>query len=82
MNEPPLKPPPPSPVDPPARRNWLGLGLMVLFLSTILGVMAIVAPLLVIIVVVIFFVAGCNYLIWGWWLGAALRREAEEDDRP
>lgn len=24
-------------------------------------------------------VCGLHYIVWGWWLGAAIRREEEED---
>jgi Flp pilus assembly protein TadB len=28
----------------------------------------------------IFLVCGLHYVVWGWWLGAAIRREEEEDE--
>jgi len=30
----------------------------------------------------IFLLCGFHYVVWGWWLGAAIKREEEEDAQP
>jgi amino acid transporter len=39
--------------------------------------MAVMAGVLVLMVVI-----GFHYLVWGWWLGPALRAEVEEQEPP
>ncbi len=79
---PPLSPPP----APEAGRGWLsiflasllgGMSLTILSLLT-LGVFGVAA-------VVFLFLGlgiGVQYLIWGWWLGPALRRADADESSP
>jgi hypothetical protein len=49
-----------------------GLVLLVLSLGQLLPVLVIGG--------LIFLVTGFHYLVWGWWLGPMIQREAEEDE--
>jgi hypothetical protein len=53
-----------------------GFFVLLSFLST--GLLAPLAFVAVGIVVV----CALHYLVWGWWLGAAIRSEEEEDAQP
>ena len=75
---------PPEP--PPARKSWLSI-----VLASVVGVLLFVALLLltagaavavagaVIVGLLACGFAAFHYLVWGWWLGDMIRREAEED---
>ena len=49
-----------------------GLVLLVLSLGQLLPILVIGG--------LIFLVTGFHYLVWGWWLGPMIHREAEEDE--
>ena len=76
--------PPPQP--PPTRNPWLSIVLASiagLFLFAILlmltGAAAFALGGAAVVSLLVFGFAGLHYLIWGWWLGGIIRREAEED---
>lgn len=80
MHEIPTRPASPR-AEEPRRRSWLGLGIMVAFLVGTLALLALLSPGLVLIVAAVLTLVGLNYLLWGWWLGPALRREVEEEEQ-
>ena len=51
-----------------------GFFVLLTFLST-----GLLAPLAFIALGIVT-ICGLHYIVWGWWLGAAIRREAEEED--
>jgi hypothetical protein len=86
------RPPPPSALaneQAPARSSvgvTLALGvavMIVLALSTVVT-LALGAPPLAAAIAIgggVFALAGLQYLLWGWWLGPKLRRQAEEESK-
>ncbi len=81
MAEPPTRPVAPQRSD---RGSWLSIFLTMLlagFVAAALFVLSL-GQLLPILVIggLIFLVTAFHYLIWGWWLGKMIRREAEEDE--
>ena len=66
-------------------RTFVALLLIVVVATMLLGVMALVLrPLLGVVLVVggIALFAVMHYVVWGWWLGGYLRRQAERDTEP
>lgn len=82
MAEPPLPPVAPQRSD---RHSWLSIVLTVLvagFLAAALFVLSLGQLLPILAIGSLFFLATAfHYLVWGWWLGKMIRREAEEDER-
>ncbi len=90
----PTKPPRPSPPQeqPPSQQApsrsslavWLALGVGVLIVAVLASIVALAmgAPPLAAAIAIgggVFALVGFQYLLWGWWLGPKLRREAERD---
>ena len=76
--------PPPSNVTEPEARPKLGGWALGLFLAAA-GLVLVVATSLIwigplTIALGVFALAGLHYVIWGWWLSHAIRREAEADE--
>jgi hypothetical protein len=80
--EKPQRPPPPeqsrpksSPLSILLALGVLALACVVLFFLTggFFGLVMVIAG-------VAFAFAALHYLVWGWWLGALIRRDAEEED--
>ncbi|MBW3598351.1 MAG: hypothetical protein KY475_13900 [Planctomycetes bacterium] len=79
--------PPPRPLPPekiPRRSSWLSIFLAMLLLL-IVGLVLLVlslGQLLPVLVIggLIFLVTGFHYLVWGWWLGRMIEREAENEE--
>ena len=53
----------------------VGFFVLLAFLST-----GLLLPLAFVAVGIIL-ICGLHYIVWGWWLGAVIRREEEEDER-
>jgi hypothetical protein len=90
MTEPQLPPRPTPPAEPAAARSsvgiWLALGVAVMIVVALAMIvtLAMGAPPLAAAIGIgggVFALAGLQYLLWGWWLGPKLRREAEEESR-
>lgn len=76
----------PPPAPPPARSPWLSIvlaSIVGLFLFGVLllltGGAAIAIGGAAIVGILAFCFAALHYLVWGWWLGGMIRREAEEE---
>jgi Kef-type K+ transport system membrane component KefB len=76
--------PPPEP--PPTRSPWVSIVLasvvgLFLFAALLLltGGAAVAIAGAAIVGLLAFGFAAVHYLVWGWWLGRIIRREAEED---
>ena len=67
--------------QPPQRRNGTGLILILLPIVLVTGLLAVLFQGFVIIVLAVLGVVGLHYFLWGWWLGEAIKREDEEEDR-
>lgn len=91
MPEPPEKLEPPQKPAPPdsGKRDRSPMtiilaGVVAVFLAATFSLLALAAigPIGIAVMgigVVIFAVAGLQYLVWGWWLGPAIRRDAEAE---
>ena len=77
------QPQPPSP-SPPNRGSLFSLSLASVALVLCIGGLSILtlgfAPLIVLTVLGIGGLIAFNYLVWGWWLGDVIRREAEGEE--
>jgi hypothetical protein len=75
---------PPRPAPPPPRGSWLSIVLtgFVLMLAAIVLFVLSLGQLLPILVIggLIFLATAFHYLVWGWWLGKMIQREAEEEE--
>lgn len=76
----------PPPAPPPARSPWISIVLasvvgLFLFSALLLltGGAAVAIGGAAIVGLLAFGFAAVHYLVWGWWLGGIIRREAEED---
>lgn len=83
-------PPPMPPKDAPVARSsvgvWLAVGVaaMVVAALAMIVTLAMGAPPLAAAIAIgggVFALVGVQYLLWGWWLGPKLRRDAEEEHR-
>jgi len=90
LSESPLPPRPVLPTNEPGRRSsvgiWLALGVAVAIVATLAMIvtLAIGAPPLAAAIAIgggVFALVGVQYLLWGWWLGPKLRREADEESK-
>jgi hypothetical protein len=77
---------PPRPAPSPAPRGgWLSIILtgFVLALAAIVLFVLSLGQLLPILVIggLVFLATAFHYLVWGWWLGKMIHREAEEEER-
>ncbi|MEX2186727.1 MAG: hypothetical protein WD875_08035 [Pirellulales bacterium] len=60
----------------------LGVGLLIVAVLAAIVMLAMGAPPLAAAIAIgggVFALAGLQYLLWGWWLGPKLRRDAERD---
>jgi hypothetical protein len=84
MAELPSRPAPPQKSEAPQRGSWLGLLLMALVVGAIGVVLFVLSlgQLLPILVMggLIFLVTAFHYVVWGWWLGRMIEREAQEEE--
>ena len=63
-------------------RTFVALLMVIVITYSLLGVMALVLPQLLGVVLVVGGFGGfavMHYVLWGWWLGSYLRRQAERD---
>lgn len=74
--------------EPAASRSsvgiWLALGVAIMIVAVLAMIvtLALGAPPLAAAIAIgggIFALIGFQYLLWGWWLGPKLRREADEE---
>jgi hypothetical protein len=49
---------------------------------SLLAVLAALMPWLMLVVVILFVIVGLQYLVWGWWLGQAIRRQEADANPP
>lgn len=78
--------PPSSQSAAPARTSigvWLALGVAVIVIAVLATIVALAlgSPPLAAGIAIgggVFTMVGVQYLVWGWWLGPRLRREAED----
>jgi hypothetical protein len=84
------RPPPPAlSQTQPARSSVgvtlaLGVAVMIVVALAMIVTLAIGAPPLAAAIAIgggVFALAGVQYLLWGWWLGPMLRRQAEEESK-
>ena len=76
----PPAPPRPSGSSPPGAASWFGLGLVASAVATLAMVTAVLVPWLLLVVGLLLAFIGLQYMLWGWWLGAVIRREEAETD--
>jgi hypothetical protein len=90
MTESPLPPRPLPPKNEPESRSsvgiWLALGVAIAIVATLAMIvtLAMGAPPLAAAIAIgggVFALVGVQYLLWGWWLGPKLRREADEQSQ-
>lgn len=83
-------PPRPTPKDEPVARSnvgiWLALGVAIMVVAglAMIVTLAMGAPPLAAAIAIgggVFALVAVQYLLWGWWLGPKLRRDAEEEYR-
>jgi hypothetical protein len=77
-------PPRPAAPEKPQRGSWLSIFLTAFLLLGVGAVLLVLSlgQLLPILAIggLIFLATAFHYLVWGWWLGAMIQREAEEED--
>lgn len=76
----------PAMSDPNARDagTWVALISLIVVAVGLLGLVAMVAPHVLGIVLIVFAFVGfgaLHYLVWGWWLGAALTKQPETESQ-
>lgn len=62
----------------------LGVAVMIVLALAMVVTLALGIPPLAAAIAIgggVFALAGLQYLLWGWWLGPKLRRQAEDDSR-
>jgi hypothetical protein len=84
MAELPTRPAAPQKTERPQRGSWLALLLMFLLAGAVGVVLFVLSlgQLLPILVMggLIFLVTAFHYVVWGWWLGKMIEREAREEE--